>query len=254
MRYPVHRVTLPKVCRPFEGAGLTATATSLPRNRMRTIRALAIAIAAAAALPTLATAQGGRQFNDSWFWGFKGGGFSLADSGQKYVQAPMGGVDWMITRTHGGLYLSGGQAFFSQHSFTLRDPNFPADSGLRGITLKNLRKFDRALMGFPGEHLRFHPYFGAGFSLQQVGTAAPDGPFGNADQLTFANKVIDDERVAFSPLFMVGGQYRFSRFSVFGQGTVSPAQKSFILYNNRPWNFGYEFGLRYNVGSAIERD
>jgi hypothetical protein len=221
---------------------------------MRTIRAMTIAIAVAAALPTVASAQSGRGFKDSWFWGIKGGGFALADSGQKYVQSPLAGVDWMITREHGGLYVSGAQAFFSQHSFTLRDPNFPADSGLRPIALKNLRKLDMALMGFPGEHLKFHPYAGVGFSLSEVGTAAPEGPFYSSDQLVFANKVIDDERVAFSPLLLVGAQYRLSRVSVFGQATVSPAQKSFILYNGKPWNYGYEFGLRYNVGSAIDRE
>ncbi|MEO9036691.1 MAG: hypothetical protein ABI442_14355 [Gemmatimonadaceae bacterium] len=215
---------------------------------------MTIAIAFAAALPTIATAQNGRGFNDSWFWGIKGGGFVLADSGQKYIQSPLAGIDWMITRTHGGLYVSGAQAFFSQHTYTLRDPNFPSDSGLRPITIKNLRKLDVAVMGFPGEHLKFHPYAGVGFTLSEVGTAAPVGPFSNSDQLTFANNVIDQERAAFSPLIIVGAQYRLSRMSVFGQGTVSPAQKSFILYNQRPWNFGYEFGLRYNVGTSIDKD
>jgi hypothetical protein len=221
---------------------------------MRTIRAMTIAIAVAAALPTMATAQSDRQFNDSWFWGIKGGGFTLADSGQKYIQSPLAGVDWMITRQHGGLYVSGAQAFFSQHTYTLRDPSFPADSGLRPIALKNLRKLDVAVMGFPGEHLKFHPYAGIGFTLQEVGAAAAEGPFFTEDQLTFANKVIDDERVAFSPLLLFGAQYRLSRMSVFGQGTLSPAQKSFILYNGKPWNFTYEFGLRYNVGSSIDRN
>jgi hypothetical protein len=218
------------------------------------MRAMTIAIAVAAAIPTLAAAQSGRQFNDSWFWGVKAGGFTLADSGQKYVQAPLAGIDWMITRQHGGLYVSAGQAFFSQHSFTLRDPDFPADSGLRPVALKNMRKLDVAVMGFPGDHLKFHPYAGIGFTLSEVGTAVPEGPFSSDDQINFANNVIDQERVAFSPLIMIGAQYRLTRFSVFGQGTVSPAQKSFILYNGRPWNFGYEFGLRYNVGSSIDRD
>jgi len=219
---------------------------------MRMIRPLAIAIAAVVALPALSSAQAGRQFKNSWFWGVKGGGFTLADSGQAYRQTPLAGVDWLITRTHGGLYISGGQSFFNQQTYTLQDPT-AADSGLRVIDLKNLRKLDVAVMGFPGEHLNFHPYVGVGFTLSQVSTAAAQGVFSNIDQLNYADQVIQDERVGFSPLFIAGGQYRMRRFSIFGQGTVSPAQKNFLLYNGRPFNFSYEFGLRYNVGSSIDR-
>jgi hypothetical protein len=219
---------------------------------MRTIRALMIATAVIVALPNVGGAQRGAPFTDSWFWGVKLGGFTLADSGQKYVQAPVVGIDWMITRTHGGLYVSGSQTFFSQHTFTLRDP-VSADSGLRPILIKNLRRLDVTLMGFPGEHLNFHPYAGVGFSLGQVSTVQAQGTFSNNDQLLFADQVIADERVAFSPLLMGGVQWRLKRASVFGQISASPAQKRFILYNGKPFNFGYEIGVRYNFGSSIDR-
>ena len=220
---------------------------------MRMVRPLAIAMSLVVALPALSSAQHGRQFKNSWFWGLKGGGLSFADSGQAYKQAPLAGIDWLITRSHGGLYISGGQSFFKQQTFTLRDATAP-DSGLRVVDLQNLRKLDVAVMGFPGEHLRFHPYIGAGFALAQVATASARGPFSNVDQLNSADAVIQDERVGFSPLFIVGGQYRMRSFSVFGQGTASPAQKNFLMYNGRPFNFSYEFGLRYNVGSSIDRN
>ncbi len=219
---------------------------------MRPIRALTTAAVIVAALPACALAQRGRGFTDSWFWGIKAGGFTLADSGQKYIQAPMVGVEWLITRTHGGLYVSGSETFFSQHSFILRDPA-TLDSGFRAVSLKNLRRLDVALMGFPGEHLNFHPYVGLGFTLEEVGSASAVPPFGNSDQVAFAQQYIDDNKAAFSPLFIVGGQWRLRRVSVFGQGTLSPAQKQFLLYNNRAWNFGYEAGLRYNFGSSIDR-
>jgi hypothetical protein len=221
---------------------------------MRTIRALTIATAIIAMLPTLAAAQAGRNFKDAWFWGIKAGGISLADSSTSYKQAPMAGVDWLITRTHGGLYISGAQSFFSRQAFTLRDPVAGTDSGVRVIDLKNMRKLDMAIMGFPGEHLRFHPYVGVGFSLNQVAEAEPQGPFGNTGQLTSAEQVIQDQKTAFSPLLIVGGQYRMTRFSVFGQATLSPVNTSFLLYNGKPYSIGYEFGLRYNVGSSISRD
>jgi hypothetical protein len=221
---------------------------------MRTIRALTIAAAVVAALPTIAAAQSGRQFKDAWFWGIKGGGFALADSAQSYRQAATLGVDWLITRSHGGLYVSGAQSFFTQQTRMLRDPSVGTDSGFRIIDLKNMRRLDVALMGFPGDHLRFHPYFGAGFTLSQVAQAEGRGPFGTDEQIAATESAIQSGRAGFSPLFMAGAQYRLARVSVFGQGTLSPAQKNFLLYNGRPWNFGYEFGLRYNVGSAISRD
>ena len=78
---------------------------------MRILRALTIA-ASVVALPSLATAQQGRPFKDAWFWGVKAGGLSVADTGGSYSFAPMVGAEWLITRTHGGLYISAGQAFF----------------------------------------------------------------------------------------------------------------------------------------------
>jgi opacity protein-like surface antigen len=218
------------------------------------IRALMIVTAIIAALPATVAAQHGRQFKDAWFWGIKGGGITLADSGQAYKQAPMVGIDWMITRTHGGLYVSGAESFFTQQTFVLRDAAAGVDSGFRVVDLKNMRKLDVAIMGFPGDHIRFHPYVGAGFTLSQVADAQPQGPFGNPDQITSTAQVIQAQRAAVSPLFIGGAQYRMTRFSVFGQLTLSPAQKEFILYNGRPWNFGYEVGLRYNFGSSISRD
>lgn len=221
---------------------------------MRTIRALTIASAIAAALPTAAAAQHGRQFKDAWFWGVKGGGFVLADTAQEYHPYPIAGVEWLITRTHAGLYVSGSQAFFTQQAFTFRDPNSPADSGLRVIDLKNMRKLDFALMAFPGTHDRFHPYAGVGFTVAQVASATPQGPFGNVDQIAFAQAVVHDRKVSISPMFIGGVQGHLSWFSAFVQGAATVAQNDFILYNGRPWNIAIEAGIRYNVGSSIDRN
>src|SRR4051812_6417242 len=171
---------------------------------MRTIRALTTALALVAALPIVATAQKGRPFKDSWFWGLKTGGFTLADSASNYVQAPVVGIDWLITRTHGGLYISGSQTFFHEQTFVLRDNFGGLDSGFRPVTLKNMRRLDVALMGFPGEHLLIHPYVGVGFSLMQVVAASAEPPFFSADQITSAQATINAEKVGFQPIFMGG--------------------------------------------------
>jgi hypothetical protein len=219
---------------------------------MRISRALTIATAIAVALPSISAAQRDT-FRDSWFWGVRAGGMSVGEGNGGTTQAPLVGVDWMITRQHGGLYVSAGQAFFSQQTFTAADP-FSPDSGLRAINLKNARRLDVAIVGFPGEHIKWHPYAGLGFTLLDVADADPQGPFSTVDQLNAAEATIQANKAAFSPMGMVGVQYRMTRFSVFGQATVNSASQNFLLSNGRSWNFSYEFGLRYNVGSSIVQD
>lgn len=224
---------------------------------MRTIRALAIASAVAAsavAFPNISAAQAGRQFNDAWFWGVKAGGFSFGDSTGRYKQAPQVGLEWLITRTHGGLYVSASQAFLRSQALTISDPSDPTNGQFRAIDLRNLRKLDVAIMGFPGEHLRFHPYAGIGFTFAEVANATARGPFDTEDELTYANQVIENTKAGFTPLAIVGGQYRFSFASAFGQLTVNPAQSNFILYGGRPFDIGYELGIRYNIGGSIDKE
>lgn len=219
---------------------------------MRISRALTIATAIAVALPSIAAAQR-NQFRDSWFWGIKAGGMGIADSSGALTQVPLAGIEWMITRQHAGLYVSAGQAFFTQATFTAADP-FSADSGLRSINLKNLRKLDVAVVGFPGEHVKFHPYVGVGFSLVDIADADPRGPFSTQDQFDFAQQVVQANKAAFEPMAIIGAQYRMTHFSIFGQVTGNSASRDFLLYNGRNFTFTYEAGLRYNVGTSIDRN
>jgi hypothetical protein len=217
---------------------------------MRILRALTIA-ASVVALPSLATAQQGRPFKDAWFWGVKAGGLSVADTGGSYSFAPMIGAEWLITRTHGGLYISAGQAFFNTSTLAASGAS---DATLRVIRLNNMRKLDVAIMGFPGEHDRWHPYGGAGFSLNAIADADGQPPFNNVDDLAFTQALIQQNKVSFSPFGIVGAQYRFTGLSVFGQATVNPTQHNFLLYNGQAFNFSMEIGVRYNVGSSIDKN
>ncbi len=217
---------------------------------MRTLRALTIA-ASVVALPSLATAQHGRPFKDAWFWGVKAGGFTVADTGGSNTLAPMVGAEWLITRTHGGLYVSAGQAFFNTETLAASSES---NTALRTIKLNNLRKFDVALMAFPGEHDRWHPYAGAGFTLNAIADADGQPPFNTVDDLAFTQALIQQNKVSFSPFGILGAQYRFTGISVFGQATFNPTQHNFLLYNGQAFNFSMEFGVRYNVGSSIEKN
>ena len=217
---------------------------------MRTLRALTIA-ATVVALPSLATAQQGRPFKDAWFWGVKAGGFTVADTGGSNTLAPMVGAEWLITRTHGGLYISAGQAFFNTQTLAASGES---NATLRTIRLDNLRKFDVALMAFPGEHDRWHPYAGAGFTLNAIADADGQPPFASVDDLAFTQALIQQNKVSFSPFGILGAQYRFTGISVFGQATFNPTQHNFLLYNGQAFNFSMEFGVRYNVGSSIDKN
>ena len=83
---------------------------------MRLLRVLAVA-SATALLAQPSAAQAGRQFKDAWFWGAKGGALVYSSNyNTDNAVAPLAGVDWMITRTYGGLYVSFDQAFFSANA------------------------------------------------------------------------------------------------------------------------------------------
>jgi hypothetical protein len=217
---------------------------------MRSLRSLITSAALVATLPSLAAAQRGREFDNSWFWGLKAGGFTFSDSTGRTRTAGSVGLEWLITRTHGGLYVAGSESFLNAGTRLPLDPA-TADTVNRGAHLKNLRRLDMAVVGFPGDHLRWHPYFGVGFVLSQIAAATPVGPFARQDQVAFDSATVQQTRTGFSPLLLAGAQYRFRPASVFAQLELSPAQKNFLLYNGNTFYYSYEIGVRYNFGTSI---
>ncbi len=227
---------------------------------MRTVRALAttLGLLGGVLLPAIGAAQSSKPFTDAWFWGVKGGGVVFGDYGtnsasSSYKMAPVAGLDWMITRTHGGLYVSYTQAFFNSRQFVLTNSS-STDTIPREIDLQDMRRLDVAAMVFPGDNARLRPYAGIGFSLKQIATATPQGTYTNQAQYDATQSFIQNYRTGFSPFFIGGAQFRTRQVSVFGQATASPAQKNFFLYNGKSFHFGFELGLRYNVGSSIDRN
>ena len=219
----------------------------------RLLRNLSLVAAALCATALPARAQHSRPFDDSWFWGLKTGGLAFGDSLGNYHQAPLAGVEWLITRTKGALYVS-----FSQ-AFTTQGAEIPAtasilDTTKRVVDVQDVRRVEFALMGFPGNHVRFHPYFGGGFVVDLIGSAAPRGPFTTKNDQTFANQTVDSLKVAIAPMAIFGGQLRLSPFSIFAQGNVSMAPQNFLLGATRSIMFAYEMGIRWNFGSSISRD
>jgi hypothetical protein len=221
---------------------------------MRVTRALAAAAAIVAAMPRVGTAQLGSSFKDAWFWGVKAGGMDFNSGTTPHRQAPLGGIEWLITRSHGGLYLSYSEAFFTDQAAILTNLS-PSDTTPHIINLKNMRRLDVAAMIFPGNNLYVHPYAGIGFSVKQISSAAAaDNNYSSVDEYNATQAYITQLRTGASPYFVAGSQLRLIGFSVFFQGTASPAQKDMFLYNGKAFHLTYEAGIRYNFGSSISKD
>src|ERR671924_1218927 len=83
---------------------------------MPTRRCVALAAVLVATLPVMALSQPSRSFKDSWFWGVKGGVITFSTATVENRIEPVAGIEWLLTRTHGGLYLSLDQSMFNATS------------------------------------------------------------------------------------------------------------------------------------------
>ena len=221
---------------------------------MRFLRVLAVATGFIALLSQSSAAQDQRQFKDAWFWGVKAGALSYSSASTTTGGAPLVGAEMLITRTHGGLYISLDQAFFSTTGgFQDRDPD---SSFVRLASLKNMYRFTMAGMAFPMQTRNVHPYFGGGLLFNQITAASLQSGAVNSARYQIALDSIQSKKATFTPIFIGGAQVRYRPLSAFGQVTLSPIQQSFFLANpnsSRSFDFSLEFGVRYNVGSSIDR-
>ena len=220
---------------------------------MRAIRAFAVAALVALDV-SAAAAQSTRHFKDSWFWGAKAGIMNYQVQSNPSAFAPTGGIDWLITRSKGGLYVAFDHAFFSQDSVFVNDSVSPLDTVPRAVMLSGMRRFTIAGMLFPLQSQRIHPYFGLGASLSTVADVEPRGTYRNATQQNLVLATIAQYKTVASPVVMLGTQVRLLWLSGFVQATASPTYNNFFLFDpDNAWRTSLEAGVRYNIGSSIER-
>ena len=215
---------------------------------MRMVRSLASGLAFAALVPAAASAQAGRHFKDAWFWGAKTGMMTFSTLTTKNAVAPLFGAEWLITRSRSALYISADQSFFDETAGF-----FDSQGTAYEVSIRDMRRVTLAVMGFPKSYAIFRPYGGVGVAMnfiQNVGFES-DPSFESATQAREVIRQIGDSRDRAAFLAMAGLQIQVYRFSVFGQGTIMPAQSQF-LFNGRSTLF-LEGGVRYNVGTSIER-
>jgi len=222
---------------------------------MRAFRGLTIA-AVLLVIAGDAGAQATRGFKDSWFWGFKGGllSYQVVDNGNaKYPFALMGGADWFITRTNGGLYLSFDHSLLKTDSIWVNDSLSPLDSVPRVVGLKGLRRFTVMGLLFPMQSYVLKPYIGMGVTLSTIVDATPQGTYRNATQQNLVLNTIEAFRSTATPTFMLGAQMKLPLISVFGQATATPANNNFFLFNGQGFRTTLEAGVRINAGTSVER-
>jgi hypothetical protein len=219
---------------------------------MRTIRGLAIALAALAALPEVGSAQLGRRFENAWFWGGKAGTLVYSTVAEANQAAMLFGAEWVITRRRGGLYVSVDHGIMTEQVQYLNLDMLP-DTSIADMELKDIRRYNVAALIFPDLGRWIRPYVGLGASLTQVARATNRATYTSIDEELSTENLISDYKATLSPLSIVGVQLRLPLASVFAQGTAMATPQRFFLRGGSTFTYSLEAGVRYNVGSSIER-
>jgi hypothetical protein len=213
---------------------------------MRSFRWLALWCATL--LPAVASAQTDRGFQNSWFWGVKGGLASFSTETVNNATAPTVGAEWLITRKRFGLYVAGDYAFFNARTTV---PGLTVSR--EEVSLHNLRRVTVAGLVFPKSYGAIRPYAGLGLSANFISRAQPTRSFSSSetDEQSFVSAEVADARDRTSFLLMGGVQGQLGSSVPFAQLTWQPSQVNFLL-SGRPL-YLLDIGIRLNLGTSIEQ-
>ena len=215
---------------------------------MQKLRAVAVAVVATLVVSASANAQEMRNFDNSWFWGFKSGINTFSAPGHGNTSTVDLGVDWLITRTRGGLYVSGNQSIFKRDVDVI-DP--ASNTNQRTVQVSDLRRITFAALAFPKHFGGITPYGGVGYTIAVLGDARVFVDSAN----TFPNNAfldkIDGARSRGAVMGMAGVQIQTRRAAIFAQETMLPSNSNFLFSSVLSF---FEFGVRYNFGSSIDRE
>jgi hypothetical protein len=213
---------------------------------MQKLRAVAVALVATIVVSSSASAQM-RNFDNSWFWGFKSGINTFSVPGHGNTSTVDLGIDWLITRTRGGLYVSANQSIF-ERDLEFLDPT--SLTGQRTIRVNDMRRISLAGVAFPKHFGAITPYAGLGFTIAVLGDARVFVDSAN----TFPNNSfldeVEKERSRSAIMGLAGVQIQTKRAAIFAQETMLPSNTSFLFSSVLSF---FEFGVRYNFGSSIDQ-
>ncbi|HEX9310819.1 MAG TPA: hypothetical protein VF887_08400 [Gemmatimonadaceae bacterium] len=215
---------------------------------MQKLRAVAVAIVATIVVSASANAQERRNFDNSWFWGFKSGINTFTVPGHGNTSTVDMGIDWLITRTKGGLYVSGNQSIF-QRDEQVADQ--ASRTGERTVRVHDLRRVSFAAVVFPKHFGGITPYGGLGYTIAVLGDAQVFVDSAN----TFPNNAfldnVESMRSRSAVMGMGGVQIQTKRAAIFAQETLLPSNTNFLYSSVLSF---FEFGVRWNFGSSIDRE
>ena len=215
---------------------------------MQKLRAVAVAVVATLVVSASANAQEMRNFDNSWFWGFKSGINTFSAAGHGNTSTVDLGVDWLITRTRGGLYVSGNQSIFKR-DVDVYDP--ASNTSQRTVQVSDLRRISFAALAFPKHFGGITPYAGVGYMIAVLGDARVYADTAN----TFPNNAFLDKveaaRSRGAVMGMAGVQIQTRRAAIFAQETMLPSNGNFLFSSVLSF---FEFGVRYHFGSSIDRE
>jgi len=214
---------------------------------MQKLRAVAVAVIATVVASTQANAQSSRNFEDSWFWGAKAGINTFSRPGFGNTSTANLGIDWLITRKQGGLYVSGDQSIF-ERDVIIADQ--ASSSGQRTVRVNDLRRLTFAGVAFPKRFGGIVPYGGIGYMIAVAGDARIQVDSGDTQPTNAFIDDVDQLRSRGSVLGMLGVQIQTRRAALFVQETLLPSNRGFLFPSVLSF---FEFGIRYNFGSSIER-
>jgi len=215
---------------------------------MQKLRSVVVGLVAAMVVSAAAQAQAIRDFDNSWFWGAKAGINTFSATGHGNGTAPNIGIDWLITRSKGGLYVSGDQSIFN-HDVDVADPG--STTGTRTVRVDDMRRLSFAALAFPKHFGGITPYAGVGYMIAVLGDARIRLDSLNAFPSNSFIDNVEEARSRGAVLGMLGVQIQTRRAAIFAQETMLPANSQFLL--NSVLSF-FEFGVRYNFGSSIDRE
>jgi hypothetical protein len=217
---------------------------------MQKLSAVAVAVIATLFVSASANAQEMRNFDNSWFWGFKSGINTFSAPGHGNTSTVDLDVDWLITRNKGGLYVSGNQSIFKR-DVDVFDP--ASTSGQRTVQVSDLRRLSFAALAFPKHFGGITPYGGIGYMIAVMGDARiyVDTTSGNPPPNNAFLDKVDQARSRGAVFGMGGVQIQTKRAAIFAQETMLPSNGQFLFPSVLSF---FEFGVRYNFGSSIDRE
>ncbi len=222
---------------------------------MRIVRTFRLALALAAVVPALATAQSASNarlgFDDSWFWGIRGGStmFTTGANGETKVSAPTVGAEWLITRSRVAAYVAVEQAFFDNTAAVF---DASAAGSLRPVDISDLRSYNAGIYLFPVRYGNLRPYAGIGLAINVIQNAEPRGTYTSEESQLAVFESVDEQSSRVSAVLTAGAQYQVGRASIFGQVASMPTRRNFLI-NGAANTFVLQGGVRFNLLGAIEK-